>query len=129
MNGTDVLILVEISPGVFSAVASQRGAQLAESTALRDLSSKDTGRARFAAAGRYEANISFDALFVESDAAFAALRDAKRNGTEIKLRKQDAGIAVEEANAIITSMTTDFPDQEEATISLEAAVNGFMIAI
>lgn len=129
INGNEVLILADVDgAGDFQSVASQSEASIDESNDIIDQSSKDA-RERKVAAGRYEATISFGALFVPTDAAFQALRAALRNGTEIKLREQESGSPIHEYNAIITSMTRDYPDQDNATISLEAAVNGAVTVI
>ncbi len=126
MNGKDVLILVDIdSVGTFSAIASQTNASISESNDVIDESSKDA-RERKVTAGRYEATYSFESLFVPTEAAFTALRAAMRNGTKIKLREQELGVAKEEVNAVITAMTRDFPDQDNVTISMEAAVDGII---
>ena len=124
MNGTDVLILADIGSGVFEPVGSQTDASVDETNALIDRSNKVSGRSRRVDYGRYEATYSFDALFVPNDAAFQALKSAARLGAKIKLREQQFGNAVEEVEAVITSMTREYPDQDNATISLEAAVDG-----
>ena len=124
MNGKDVLILVDTDgAGAFAAIASQTNASVSESNDVIDESSKDA-RERKVSAGRYEATYSFESLFIETDTAFQALRSAMRNGTKIKLREQELGVSKEEVNAVITDMTRDFPDQDNVTISLEAAVDG-----
>lgn len=129
MNGTETLILVDTDgTGNFAALASQRNASVNETTSVIDASSKDA-RERAVEAGRYEASFSFEALFVPSDAAFNALKSAMRTGTPILLREQESGTPVEEVSAIITDMTRDFPDQDLATISLEAAVDGSITVI
>lgn len=123
MNGREVLILADIGSGVYVAVGSQTNASIEESNGIVDESNKEA-RERKVSAGRYECNVSFDSLYVPSNAAFQALRAALRNGTKIKLREQEAGTPIEEYQAIITSMSREFPDQDNATISLEAAVDG-----
>ncbi len=129
MNGKDVLILVDVdSVGTFSAIASQTNASISESNDVIDESSKDA-RERKITAGRYEATYSFEALFVPTEAAFTALRAAMRNGTKIKLREQELGVGKEEVNAVITAMTRDFPDQDNVTISMEAAVDGVIVLL
>ncbi|NIU01083.1 MAG: phage major tail protein, TP901-1 family [Nitrosopumilaceae archaeon] len=129
MNGKDVLILVDTDgAGTFAAVASQTNASISETNALIDESSKDA-RERKVSAGRYEAVYSFESLFISSDAGFQALRAALRNGTKIKLREQESGVAKEEVNAVITDMSREFPDQDNVTISLEAAVDGSITAL
>lgn len=129
MNGKDVLILVDTDgAGTFAAVASQTNASVSESNDIVDESSKDA-RERKVSAGRYEATYSFENLFVPTDVAFTALRAAMRNGTKIKLREQELGVAKEEVNAVITDMTRDFPDQDNVTISMEAAVDGAIVQL
>ncbi|KKM28120.1 hypothetical protein LCGC14_1567920 [marine sediment metagenome] len=129
INGNEVLILADTDgAGTFAAVASQTEASIDESNDIIDQSSKDA-RERKVAAGRYEASVSFGALFVPTDAAFTALKAALRNGTKIKLREQEQGTPIHEYLAVITSMTRDYPDQDNATISLEAAVDGAVTVI
>ena len=124
MNGTDFLILADSDGmGAYLPVASQREAQISETNQVRDLSTK-SARERKVAAGRYEATVEFSGLYVPTDAAFVALRTAMRAGTPIRLRMSQNGTDVEEATAVITDMTRDFPDQEEATIALQAAIDG-----
>ncbi len=129
LNGNEVLILADTDgAGTFAAVASQQEASIDESNDIIDQSSKDA-RERKVAAGRYEATVSFGALYVPTDAAFVALKASLRNGTKIKLREQRQGTPVEEYLAVISSMTRDYPDQDNATISLEAAVDGAVTII
>lgn len=128
MNGKEILILVEVTSGVYAAVASQTNASISESNEVIDQSSKDA-RERSVAAGRYSATVNFDALYVPSNAAFLALKAAMRAGTAINLREQVSGTAVESASAIITDMTRNYPDQDNATISLTAAIDGAISAV
>lgn len=129
MNGTETLILVDTDgAGTFAAVASQTNASISETNAVLDESTK-AQRERRVGAARYEATYSFEALFVPTDAGFQALKAAMRNGTKIKLREERSGVAVEEVSAVITDMTRDYPDQDNATISLEAAVDGAVVEL
>jgi len=129
MNGKEVLILVDTDgAGTFAAVASQTDATISESSDVIDESNK-AQRERKVSAGRYQATFSFDHLFVVGDAGHAALKSAMRNGTKIKLREQESGVAKEEVSAIITDLTRDFPDQDNVTISMEAAVDGPIVQL
>jgi hypothetical protein len=47
-----------------------------------------------------------------------------RNGTLILVQRQEAGVALEEADALITSMSSSFPDQGEGTISISLTIDG-----
>lgn len=129
-NGTDVLILartsaVGVTPEVFTAIGSQRDASISESNDTIDHSSKDM-RAEQSRPGRYSATVECESLWLPSDAALSALRAACRNGTMTKVRRSDTAVGgvVEEAEAWLESLDTEFPDQGEATVSITAHVSG-----
>jgi len=125
MNGSDVVLLVntgtELVPA-YEIVGSQRDVSFEETTEEIDVSSKD-GRAKRVIAGRYASSISLDALYVPSDAAYQALKDAKRNGELILVAREENEVTLETANALITSMSESFPDQGEATISISLTID------
>jgi len=126
MNGTDILLLVNTgtpSVPVYTAVGSQRDATFGETTEAIDMSSKDA-RAKKVLAGRYTSEISMEALYVPSDMAYQALKDAMRNGTLIKVLREEAGVALEEAEAVVTDLSQAAPDQDGATVSVGLAING-----
>lgn len=125
MNGSDVVLLVntgtELVPA-YEIVGSQRDVSFEETTEEIDVSSKD-GRAKRVIAGRYASSISLDALYVPSDAAYQALKDAKRDGELILVAREENEVTLETANALITSMSESFPDQGEATISISLTID------
>jgi TP901-1 family phage major tail protein len=126
INGSDILLFVNTgTPELpsYEAVGSQRDVTFEENTEEIDVSSKDQREMRVIA-GRYSANISLDALYVPDDAAFLALQNAMRNGELILVQRQEAGVALEEADALITSMSSSFPDQGEGTISISLTIDG-----
>ncbi len=118
MNGTDVLVLVE---GV--AVGSQRDATFDETNAEIDMSSKD-GREQRVIAGRYSAKVTLDALYVPSDAAYAMLKAAMRNGTLVQINRQEEGTILESAMAVVTSLSEKAPDQDAAVVSVGLTIDG-----
>lgn len=125
-NGSDILLLVNTGTDVepaYMAVGSQRNFSREEATEEIDVSSKDS-RAKRVLGGRYSSSISLEGLYVPTDQGYLALRDAMRNGTLIKVRVQDEGTPVEEADALITSLSEEYPDQAEATISCELVIDG-----
>lgn len=127
MNGTDVLLLVNTgTPAVpvYEVMGSQRDMTIEETTAEIDVSAKDTGRARRVIAGRFGATLTMDALYVPDNAAYQALRAASRNGELILVAVQEEGVVVETADALITSISTGYPDQGEATISVSITIDG-----
>jgi len=130
-NGTDILLLVNTGTNVspaYEVVGSQRDVTFDETTEEIDVSSKDS-RAKRVLPGRYSAAVSLEALYVPSDAAYGALQDAMRNGELIKIAKEDDGTTVETADALITSMSENDPDQGESTISISLTIDGEWTAV
>lgn len=116
-NGSDVLIYVYIA-GVKTAVGSQREASIEETNEEIDISTKDL-RAKRVLPGRYSSTISLDSLYVPSDSAYSALKTAMRNGTAVVVATE-----TEYANAIVTSLSESYPDQDAATVSIGLSVSG-----
>ena len=126
MNGTDVLLLVNTgTPSVpsYEAVGSQRDVTFDETTEEIDVSSKD-GRAKRVLAGRYGSTVSLDALYVPTDDAYLALRDAMRDGDLILVALENDGVTEETADALVTSLSRNFPDQAEGTVSISLTIDG-----
>ena len=130
MNGTDVLLLVRTStgPDVYTAVGSQRGLTLDETVAEVDVSSKDSAAMRVIG-GRYGATLSLDALYVPDNAAYLALKTAFRDRELVRVRISEEATAVEQADALITSLSSEYPDQDAATISLGLRIDGEWTAV
>ena len=126
LNGTDVLVLVntgtEQSP-TWTPVASQRDVTFDETNAVIDFSSKDA-RARRVAPGRYSSTISLDALYVPDHASYAALSNAMRDGTMVQLMRSESGSNVESVPAMVSNISSSFPDQGEATIAATFDIDG-----
>lgn len=127
MNGTDLLLLVNTGiPMIpaYSIVGSQRDAKIDEATATIDVSSKDS-RAQRVLPGRYSSTLTLDALYVPSDAAYQALKNANRNGELILVAREENEVVVETASAKIDTMSEAFPDQGESTISITLTIDGY----
>lgn len=125
MNGTDLLLLVNTgTPSVpaYEVVGSQRDATIVENTATIDVSSKDNRNQRVLP-GRFSGTISLNALYVSTDAAYLALRQANRNGELILVARQENDVVVETVDAKIDSISEGFPDQGEATISVSLTID------
>lgn len=126
MNGTDILVLANTGTTlipVYEVVGCQRDVTFEETTDEIDVSCK-TSRAKRVLAGRYSSAISLDALYIPTDAAYQALKDAMRNGTLIKVVRQESGVAFEEATALVTSLSEAGPDQGEATAAIAMTIDG-----
>lgn len=125
-NGSDILVLINTgTPSVpsYTVMASQRDVTFDEATEEIDVSSKDARHKRVLP-GRYSCNMSFDSLWVPTDAAYQALKAAQRDGELILIARQEYGVVIETADALITGMSEGFPDQAEATISMSLVVDG-----
>jgi len=127
MNGTDVLLLVNTgTPAVpvYEVVGEQRDVAFDESTEEIDVSSK-ASRAKRVLPGRYSASLSLDQLYVWTQIGYQELRDAMRDGELILVAKQEGGVTLETADALVTSLSESFPDQGEATVSISLTIDGF----
>lgn len=122
VNGTDILLCVDVG-GMLTIVGSQRSVSFAETSEQIDVSSKES-RAMRVKAGRYSSTVTLEHLYVPDDAAYLALRDANRNGDCIFICRNEFGNDFEQAAAIVTSLSGEFPDQAEAVISVELMVDG-----
>ena len=126
-NGTDILLLVntgtEVVP-VYEVVGSQRDVTFDETNDEIDLSNKDSGRAKIVIPGRYSSSISLDALYVPTNDAYLALKDACRDGELILVARTEDDVTTEIASAMIATMSSGFPDQGESTISITFTVSG-----
>jgi len=127
MNGTDLLLLANTGTPtvpVYEVVGCQRDATIEETTDTIDVSCKDS-RAMRVLPGRFSGTISLDALYVPTNDAYLALRQANRDGELILVARQEDGVVTETVNAKIDSISEAFPDQAEATISVSLTIDGF----
>jgi TP901-1 family phage major tail protein len=126
MSGTEVLLYVntgtETAP-VWTVIGSQRSLSREETTEEIDVSTKDSRAGRYLP-GRYGSTVSLEALYVPDDTAYQLLKAAMRAGERVQVQVWEQGIAVEEADAIVTSISEEYPDQAEATISVDLRIDG-----
>lgn len=122
MNGTDILIWVE-----GNVVGSQRDVTIDETTEEIDVSSKDQREMRVLP-GRYGSTISLDALYVPTNAAYIALQAAMRNGTFVEVVVIEEGVVLESADAIVTGLSRNGPDQAETTVSIGLRIDGAWVS-
>lgn len=126
MNGADVLILVNTGTPLipaYEAVGSQRDCSITENTANRDSSSKDS-RAQRVDPGRYSSTLTLEALYIPTDDGYGALLAAMRDGEKILIRVEQEGVEIEEAEAVINTLTRNHPDQETSTFTADFTVDG-----
>lgn len=128
VNGTDVLLNVNTgTPGVpvWTAVGSQRGVDIERSANVIETSNKQSGGHFTGKAGRKSSTVSLDSLYLSTgNAGYDALKTAYDAGDTILVQTYESGSAKEEAEAIITNMSESFPDDAEATISVDFTITG-----
>ena len=118
ISGTDVVLYVSTN-----AVGYQRNVTFEETTEEIDVSSKEE-RSKRVLAGRYSSAVTLDALFVPSDTAYGALKTAMRSGSTVTVARYKDGAEIEHADAIVTSLSESFPDQDGATVSVSLVIDG-----
>lgn len=125
MNGSDVVLLAEDAPGSGNhiVIGHQRDLSINENSETVDYNSKES-RAQSVGYGRYSSDMSLDALYVPSDVAMAALKQAIRQGLYITVQTQIGGVATEEAECVVTGNVANYPDQGAVTVAVSLVVNG-----
>jgi predicted secreted protein len=107
----------------YSAVASQTQARFDEKTKAIDITNKSS-RNKLFIPGEYDATVTLDHLYIPTDAAYAQLKSAMRNGATVMVQRQESGAALEQASAIVTQMSGDFKDKAPATIAVTMQITG-----
>jgi hypothetical protein len=107
----------------YSAVGSQTHVKFDEKTKAIDISNKSSCNKQYIP-GEYAATVTLDHLYIPSDAAYAQLKAAMRNGTSVMIQRQESGSALEQASAVVTQMSGDFKDKAPATIAVTFQVTG-----
>lgn len=121
-TGVSILLQVEDqeNPGTYRTLGGQRGATLNRSTSTADTTNKDSDPG-------WESNIPIlnswsieaDALLLTDDAAYADLKDAWRNRTQINVRVNDTEAGTTETGlATITDFPMEAPHDDMATVSI-----------
>lgn len=121
VNGRDLLLSVRTStgPDVYTTVGGQKNAQVTETSAEIDGSSKDQ-REFFGTSGRYKCTIKLDMLYIPTDIGRLALRSAIRAGTPVRVRTTAlGGDAVEQLDCIVTQIQRSFPDESESVVNAD----------
>lgn len=126
ISGTDVLLLVNTGTAAvpaYEVVGCQRDVTFDQNRETIDVSCK-TVDGKPVLAGRYEANLSLDSLYSWTDDGYQQLRSRMRNGELILVARQEEGVVIETADALVVGMSESFPDNTEATFSVDLRVSG-----
>jgi flagellin-like hook-associated protein FlgL len=118
-NGNSVTILIGLD-----SVAGQTDVSFTETRDVFDTSVKGDDK-RTLAAGRYSSSLTLDNLFVDGDSAYSALQTAVRGGTTVTVVRADSGgSTIESATAYVTSLSENFPDQDNSTVTVNLEITG-----
>jgi TP901-1 family phage major tail protein len=123
-DGASVLVLVPDpnSPGSYIPVAEQTNLSRESSRNLIEASSKDSDHTKWIY-GKKDDTVELEALYVPNDAAMQALRNAQENKEIVVLRRTEDGTAVEQAEALVSTISDEFPDNDVSTVSVEFQLN------
>ena len=89
---------------------------------LIEASSKDDDHTKWIY-GKQDDTFSLEAAYVPDNEAYLAIKAALANGEFIMLRRSENGTDVEEAEALVSNVSGDAPDNDKATISIEFQLN------
>ncbi|MFH0902332.1 MAG: phage tail tube protein [Pseudomonadota bacterium] len=126
LNGADVLLLVNtgtVGLPAYTEVGSQRDATRDRTADSIDYSSKGDVH-EVVDYGRLKSSFTLDSLYVPDDTAYQALETAYNNRELILVQVERSGVAIEEADAKIDSLSEKFPDQKECTVSVKLTISG-----
>jgi TP901-1 family phage major tail protein len=121
IDGAAVLVLVNLGDDVtpnWTPVAEQTNLSTESTRNLIEASSKDSDHTKWIY-GKQDDTVSLEALYVPNDAAFKALEDAMKNKEPVVLRRTENGTDIEEATALVSTISKEWPDNDASTVSVE----------
>lgn len=121
IDGASVLVLVNLGDDVtpnWTPVAEQTNLSTESTRNLIEASSKDSDHTKWIY-GKQDDTVSLEALYVPNDAAFKALEDAQKNKEPVVLRRTENGTDIEEATALVSTISKEWPDNDASTVSVE----------
>lgn len=99
-------------------IGYQTGLSTEESTNLIELKYKNKRHVDFIP-GREDGKVTLEALHLLSDEGLQILKDAQRQRSKVLIQRKEAGGPVEEAEALVESITRENPDDDAPTVSVE----------
>jgi TP901-1 family phage major tail protein len=109
---------------IFTVVGGQRNASLSESAETIDVTSNDSNGANEFDYGLSTWTISCDGIYVPSDTAYVALKDAIRNKTNVLVQVQEDGVQAEQGTALVISREVSGSYNGETTYTVELQGTG-----
>lgn len=117
IDGAAVLVLADVG-GVYTPVAEQQGLSRESSRNMIETSHKQADHTQWIY-GKKDDTLTLDALYVPGDAAMQTLRAAMGNKTVIVIRRSENGTEIEQATALISTISDEWPDNDASTVSVE----------
>lgn len=134
--GTSIVLKVNtgtVASPSWTAIGSQKDAEWSPTSAIIDVSSKESGFDSDFKSARRSETIRCDAMYIQSHAAYSKLLAAYRadndDSRKIQIMKTENTTDYEWAYGYITSMPHRFPDQAPAEISIEIQITGKWTAV
>jgi hypothetical protein len=122
LNGSDIVLKQKIGSS-FVLIGSQRGVRFQEQNDPIDFSSKNQREYR-GDYGRYHSTVNLTNLYIPTASGMAALKAAARAGTKVTVQRVELNAALEEADGILTNLSTDAPDQAPAVVTVDLTIDG-----
>jgi TP901-1 family phage major tail protein len=123
-NGADMLLMIETTTAVYTALARQRSMTLTGENSEIDASSKDDGADAEFLTGRRSNSIDAEALVTVGDPALQALIDAQAARSDIIVRQRLNDVDIEQATCVVTRLVRSYPDEDVASLTLSLRVRG-----
>src|SRR5690554_1363062 len=121
IDGASVLLMVNMGDDEtpnWTAVAEQTGLSTENSRKLIEASSKDSDHTKWSY-GKQDGTVTLESLYVPNDAAFKAIEEAMNNKEIVILRRTENGEDIEEATALVSTISKEWPDNDASTCSAE----------
>lgn len=121
IDGASVLLMVNLGDDTapnWTAVAEQTGLSTENSRNLIEASSKDSDHTKWIY-GKQDGTVTLESLYVPNDAAFKAIEEAMNNKEIVILRRTENGEDIEEATALVSTISKEWPDNDASTCSAE----------
>lgn len=121
IDGASVLLMVNMGDDEtpnWTAVAEQTGLSTENSRNLIEASSKDSDHTKWIY-GKQDGTVTLESLYVPNDAAFKAIEEAMNNKEIVILRRTENGEDIEEATALVSTISKEWPDNDASTCSAE----------
>lgn len=121
IDGASVLLMVNMGDDEtpnWTAVAEQTGLSTENSRNLIEASSKDSDHTKWIY-GKQDGTVTLESLYVPNDAAFKAIEEAMNNKEVVILRRTENGEDIEEATALVSTISKEWPDNDASTCSAE----------